>query len=71
MTTMKTLDANQITRYIDLVDRRLYILMHSGIDWQPEYAAELEAIDKEIAELRKVIDYTHECRKNHSISVQG
>lgn len=61
--TMNTLNASQVTRYIELVNRRLYILMHSGIDWKPEYAAEFETIDKEIAELRKVIDYTHLFRK--------
>lgn len=61
-----TLNVAQITRYLDLVDRRLEILMHSGIDWKPEYAPELQAIDREIAELRKVIDYTHECRSTRT-----
>ncbi len=48
----------QILRYLDLVNRRLYIILHSGIDWKPEYKPELDRIDKELAELRKVIDST-------------
>lgn len=63
---MQTLTVEQITRYLNLVDRKLEILQHSGIDWQPTYAPELEAIDREIAELRKVIDYTHECRSTRT-----
>lgn len=30
----------QVSRYIDLVHRRTYILTHSGVDWKPEYASE-------------------------------
>lgn len=48
----------QILRYLDLVNRWLYIILHSGIDWKPEYKPELDRIDKELAELRKVIDST-------------
>lgn len=48
----------QILRYLDLVNRRLYIILHSGIDWKPEYKPELDRIDKELTELRKVIDST-------------
>ena len=46
----------QVTRYLTLVNRRLYILVHSGIDWKPEYKQELQKIDKEISALRKQID---------------
>lgn len=42
--------------YLDLVSRRLFIVMHSGRDWKPEYAAELEAIDSQLAGLRELVD---------------
>lgn len=38
----------QVSRYIDLVHRRTYILTHSGVDWKPEYASETEQIDCEL-----------------------
>ena len=59
----KNMNASEINRYLELVDRRLFILVHSGVDWQTEYAAELEAIDKELAELRKLVDQEHERRR--------
>lgn len=49
----------EVCRYIDLVDRRVFIISHSGVDWKPEYAAELEAIDRELAELRRKVDQEH------------
>ncbi len=49
----------EVCRYIDLVDRRVFIIMHSGVDWKPEYTAELEAIDRELAELRRKVDREH------------
>ena len=53
----------EVCRYLELVDRRLFLLAHSGVDWKPEYAAELEAIDKELAELRRLVDQEHERRE--------
>lgn len=53
----------EVGRYLELVVRRLYILNHSGIDWQPEYGPELEQINQELAELRKAIDAEHVSRK--------
>lgn len=47
---------SQVLRYIDLVDRRVFIIMHSGIDWKPEYEQELVEIDREISSLRRLID---------------
>lgn len=47
---------SQVLRYIDLVDRRVFIIMHSGIDWKPEYEQELVDIDREISSLRRLID---------------
>lgn len=50
----------EVCRYLGLVDRRLFIIIHSGIDWKPEYALELEAIDRELARLKEMVDYEHE-----------
>lgn len=44
-----------VVRYLQLVDRKLSILT-AGIDWRPKYGPELEAIDKEIRGLRRLID---------------
>ena len=46
----------QVTKYLDLINRRLYILAHSGIHWKPEYASELEQIDQEIEKLRPIVE---------------
>lgn len=52
-----------VTRYLALVDRRMFIIEHSGVSWRPEYEPELESIDMEIGKLRKVIDAEHIRRK--------
>lgn len=36
--------AQQVSRYIELVNRRTQILNHSGVDWKPEYGLELNQI---------------------------
>ena len=43
----------EVCRYMELMDRRVFILTHSGISWKPEYGPELEAIDRELARLRR------------------
>lgn len=48
----------QILRYLYLVDRRLTLLT-SGINWKPEYGPELEAVDRELKQLREVVDAEH------------
>ena len=53
----------EVCRYIDLVDRRVFIISHAGVDWKPEYAVELEAIDMELAELRRKVDQEHGRKK--------
>ena len=53
------MEEKQILRYLELVNRRLYIIMHSGISWKPEYESEMEEIDKELVELRKLVDVAH------------
>lgn len=52
-----------VCRYLGLVNRLGFILTHSGVDWRPEYAAEKEAINKEIAGLRVLINQEHEARR--------
>lgn len=54
------LTVNKIARYTALVDRRQHIIMHSGQSWQPEWEQELADIDKELAELRPLVDEEHE-----------
>lgn len=49
----------EVCRYLELVDRRLFIVIHSGIDWQQEYGPELEAIDEELSGLKTLVEMTH------------
>ena len=53
----------EVCRYMELMDRRVLIIMHSGISWKPEYGPELEAIDRELARLRALVDQAHEQKK--------
>lgn len=46
----------QVVRYLELVNRRLYILNHSGIDWKPEYTEELKQINQELEQLRAIVE---------------
>ena len=45
----------QVVRYLELVNRRLYILNHSGVDWKPEYTEELKQIDQELEQFRSIV----------------
>lgn len=49
----------QILRYLQLIDRRLDIALHSGVDWKPEYGPEIIQIEKELTELRRLVDQAH------------
>lgn len=49
----------EVCRYLELVDRRLFIIVHAGIDWIPEYGSELKAIDQELAELKVLVEQEH------------
>lgn len=53
---------NDVLRYLYLIDGRLTILT-SGIHWKPEYEEELKNIDKELSELRILIDEEHRKRE--------
>ena len=61
--------AEQVSRYIDIMHRRMQIIFHSGIDWKPEYAEEMRRIDKELAELRPLVEQEHEKRLKKSPNV--
>lgn len=51
----KDMTQNDVLRYLYLVDRRLTILT-SGLHWKPEYGTELVTIDKDLSELRILVD---------------
>ncbi len=53
----------EVCRYPELVDRRLFIIIHSGIDWKLGYISEMEDIDKELAELRVLVEKAHRQRR--------
>lgn len=53
---------DQIVKYLELVERRLFILLHSGVDWKPEYESELATINQELADLRPLVEQEHERR---------
>lgn len=46
----------EVSRYINAVHTKMGVLRHSGIDWKPEYDQVLEAVNKELAELRRLVD---------------
>lgn len=60
---------SQTREYINLMDRRMFILMHNGVDWKPEYGPELEAITKRLFELRSVVDEEHKKKESDSATV--
>lgn len=57
------LSEEQVTRYLQLTDRRMFIVMHSGASWKPEYDQELKEIDRELVALRTAIDTALVSRK--------
>lgn len=57
----------QVTEYLDLINRRLYILTHSGIQWKPEYAQELDGINQKIEELRSTVEQARKEKKKHDL----
>lgn len=42
------MNKHDVSKYIDLLHRRTFILLHSGIDWKPEYETELQQINQEL-----------------------
>ena len=61
----------QVSRYLELVDRLLWINLHSGVDWRPEYEAELEAVRTELAELRPLVEKERRKRDAKKTAVSG
>ncbi len=59
------LTPEEILEYLDLVNRRLEICM-SGVNWKPEYAQELEEIDKRISVLRVKVDAVHAAKEQQT-----
>lgn len=66
-----TMTKEQAIRYIDLMDRRMFILTHSGVDWKPEYGPELEQINKELQQLRPLVDQEHRQRERKGENKHG
>lgn len=62
--------AEQVNRYLDLVNRRLYILAHSGIDWQPEYEAEMQRIDQELVEMQPIVEQARKERGQRHMTAE-
>ena len=46
----------EVSRYINAVHTKMYILLPSDIDWKPEDEQMLEEANKELAELRPLVD---------------
>ena len=61
----------QVNWYLELVNRRLYILNHSGVDWKPEYIEELKQIDQELAKLRPIVEQAREEKRDYDSRKKG
>lgn len=64
------MNKHDVSKYIDLLHRRTFILLHSGIDWKPEYKTELRQINQELALLRPLVDQEHS-KTIHSDCMSG
>lgn len=53
------MNKHDVSKYIDLLHRRTFILLHSDIDWKPEYETELQQINQELDLLRSLVDQEH------------
>ena len=53
------MNKHDVSKYIDLLHRRTFILLHSGIDWKPEYETELQQINQKLDLLRSLVDQEH------------
>lgn len=61
----------QVLRYLDLVDRLLWINLHCGVDWRPEYEEESERIRKELYGLRELVEKERRIRDEKDAAVSG
>lgn len=60
------MSGEEVNRYLALLDRKLFIVAHFGVEWKPEYGPEMEAINQELAKLRKLVDQEHERRREEA-----
>ncbi len=60
---MTHMTEKEVLRYLTLVDRKLDICLNSGVNWKPEYEDELTSIDKELSQLRILVDAEHTMRE--------
>ena len=61
----------QVLRYLALVDILLWINLHSGTDWRPEYGPELEAVRAELTVLRPLVEKERRKRDAKKTAVSG
>ena len=66
----ESMGEKEVLRYLSLVNRKMDIYINSGINWKPEYEAELENIDQELAQLRHLIDNEHVRRNRNLVEVE-
>lgn len=59
----------QVLRYLELVDKLLWINLHSGVDWKPEYEVESERIRRELYGLRELVEKERRIRDANEKSV--
>lgn len=60
---------DQVVKYLTLLDQKVRITAHSGVEWRPEYSAELMEIDKALSELRSTIN--EECARSDNVNENG
>ena len=53
----------EVIRYLELAERRVFLLAHAGVDWRPEYGAVLQSIGRGLSALRKKGSEEHRRRE--------
>lgn len=54
---------SQVLRYLELVERKLYIFSHSGVSWKQEYNEEMDQINQELEKLLPLVEAERSKRK--------
>lgn len=68
------MNKHDVSKYIDLLHTRTFILLHSGIDWKPEYEAELQQINQKLALLRPLVGLeqsSERCKLPQTMFISG
>ena len=60
-----------VLRYLELVDRLLWIMRHSGTDWKPEYEEEGNAIRAELEAIRPIVEEERRMRDAEEAAAPG